>query len=114
VLTWQCFSGCGWFAKTSGPLAEKSDKWQQLSGARALDEMSEAMEHMAGGYGSSSAPGDVPGFHKFAWCMTWAIRLVKEQEVLLDDQAFCRQWGSSGMTPHWPQPIWLLGAGTEE
>ena len=55
--------------------------------------MSEAMEHMAGGYGLSSAPGAVPGFQSSPEHMTLAIRLVEEQEVLLDDQAIFQAVG---------------------
>ena len=62
----------------------KTDKCACLSGARALYAMSEAMEHMAG---SLSAPGAVLGFQSSPECITRAIRLIGEQEVLLDDQA---------------------------
>src|SRR5882724_9518448 len=83
--------------KTSGPHLlgprHKSDKRQWLSGAGALYAMSEAMEHMAGGYGSSSTPGAVPGFQSSPEHMTCTIRLVEEQEVLLDDQAIFQTVG---------------------
>ena len=43
--------------------------------------------------GSSSAPGAVPGFQSSPECMTQAIRLVEEREVLLDDQAIFQAVG---------------------
>src|SRR5882724_8907763 len=71
----------------------KSDKRQHLSGAGALYAMSEAMEHMAAGYGSSSAPGAVLNFQSSPKCMTRAFRLVEDQENLLDDQAILQAVG---------------------
>src|SRR5882724_5286 len=71
----------------------KSDKCQCLSGAGALYSMSEAMEHMAAGYGSSSAPGAVLNFQSSPEHMTRAIRLVEDQETHLDDQAILQAVG---------------------
>jgi len=55
--------------------------------------MLEAMEHMAVGYGSSSAPGAVLNFQSSPKCMIRAIRLFEDQETLLDDQAILQTVG---------------------
>src|SRR5882724_9948455 len=55
--------------------------------------MSEAMEHMAVGYGSSSALGAVLNFQSSPERMTRAIRLIEDQETLLDDQAILQAVG---------------------
>src|SRR5882724_2166529 len=75
------------------PSGHKSDKHQCLSGPCALYAMSEAMEHMAAGYGSSSAPEAVLNFQSSPEHMTRAIRLVEDQETLLDDQAILQEMG---------------------
>src|SRR5882724_11575731 len=75
------------------PSGHKSDKCQCLSGAGALYAMSEEMEHMAVGYGSSSAPGAVLNFQSSPEHMTRAIMLVEDQETLLNDQAILQAVG---------------------
>jgi len=55
--------------------------------------ISEAMEHMAGGYGLSLTPGVVLGFQNLPECISRAIRMVEEQEVLLDDQDILKAVG---------------------
>src|SRR5882724_4990100 len=55
--------------------------------------MSEAMEHMAVGYGSSASPGTVLNFWSSPKHITRAIRLVEDQEILLDDQAILQAVG---------------------
>src|SRR5882724_6400135 len=65
----------------------KSDKCQHLSGAGALYAMLEEMEHMAVGYGSLSALGAVLNFQSSPEHIIKGIRLVEDQEILLDDQA---------------------------
>src|SRR5882724_3635798 len=75
------------------PSGRKSDKHQCLSGAGALYAMSEAMEHIAVGYGSSSAPGALLNFQSSPKRMTRAIRLVEDQETHLDDQAILQAVG---------------------
>src|SRR5882724_9036682 len=75
------------------PSGRKSDKRQRLSGTGALYAMSEAMENMAAGYASSSALGAVLNFQSLPECMTRAIRLVEDQETLLDDQTILQAVG---------------------
>jgi len=69
---------------------------------------------MAVGYGSLSAPGAVLNFQSSPKHMARAIRLVVDQETLLNDQAILQAVGLFCMTPLWPQTIWLLGGRTEE
>jgi len=75
--------------------------------------MSEAMEHMAAGYGSSSALGAVLKFQRSPEPIIRAIRMVEDQEILLDDQAILK---AVGLFCHNPSLATLFGfweAGTE-
>jgi len=68
----------------------QTEKCAFLSGAGALYSMLEAMEHMGG---SLSAPGAVLHCQSSPEHIIRAIRLVEEQEVLLDGQAILKAVG---------------------